>query len=65
MRLASEVLRDALRLMEDRERSLAALDAALARGIADVDADRTVPAEQVFDALDAKYARMAAERGKL
>jgi antitoxin ParD1/3/4 len=35
---ASEVLRDALRLMEDRERRLAALDDAVARGVADIDA---------------------------
>jgi antitoxin ParD1/3/4 len=62
---ASEVLRDALRLMEDRERRLAALDGAIARGLADVDAGRVSPAEAVFDELDVKYARMAAERGML
>jgi antitoxin ParD1/3/4 len=60
---ASEVVRDALRLMEDRERRLAALDTALSRGLADIDAGREVAAEQVFDDLDARYARMAAERG--
>jgi antitoxin ParD1/3/4 len=37
---ASEVLRDALRLMEERERKLAALDAAIERGIADSEAGR-------------------------
>ena len=56
---ASEVVRDALRLLEDRERRMAALDAALARGIADVEAGRTSPADEVFDALEARYARMA------
>jgi antitoxin ParD1/3/4 len=60
---ASEVLRDALRLMEDRERRLIALDVALSRGLADIEAGREVLAEQAFDDLDAKYARMAAERG--
>lgn len=48
---ASEVLRDGLRLMEDRERKLAALDTILARSRADVAAGRTTPAEQVFDDL--------------
>jgi antitoxin ParD1/3/4 len=62
---ASEVLRDALRLMEDRERRLAALDDAVARGVADIDAGQVSSAEDVFDALDAKYARMVEERGKL
>jgi antitoxin ParD1/3/4 len=60
---ASEVVRDALRLMEDRERRLAALDAALSRGLVDIDAGREVAAEEAFDDLDARYARMAAERG--
>ncbi|HEX2941655.1 MAG TPA: type II toxin-antitoxin system ParD family antitoxin [Rhodopila sp.] len=59
----SEVVRDALRLMEERERRLVALDAAISRGIADADAGRTEDAETVFDALEAKYSRMAAERG--
>jgi antitoxin ParD1/3/4 len=59
----SEVVRDALRLMEERERRLAALDAAIMRGGADADAGHTEDAETVFDALEAKYGRMAAERG--
>ena len=33
---ASEVIRDALRLMEDRERRLMALDASISRGLADI-----------------------------
>jgi antitoxin ParD1/3/4 len=56
---ASEVLRDALRLMEDRERELAALDAMLAEGVADADAGRVVDADIVLDELEARYARMA------
>jgi antitoxin ParD1/3/4 len=60
---ASEVLRDALRLMEERDRRLAALDAVVAQGLADIEAGRVSPAEDVLDALDAKYAAMVDERG--
>jgi antitoxin ParD1/3/4 len=59
---ASEVLRDALRLLEQRERRLAALDAAIARGIADVEAGRVFGADEVFDELEARYTRMHEER---
>jgi antitoxin ParD1/3/4 len=51
----SEVLREGVRLLEEREKRLAALDAAIARGIADADAGRVKPAGQVFRRLDAKY----------
>ena len=44
---ASEVLRDALRLMEERERKLAALDAAIERGIADSEAGRVHDLDEV------------------
>lgn len=54
----SEVLREGVRLIQDREARLAALDASIARGLADADADRTIPAEEVFDRLEAKYAAM-------
>jgi len=60
---ASEVLRDALRLMEARERRLAALDAALERGIADVEAGRVYDADEVFDELEARYTAMP-EKGE-
>ena len=59
---ASEVVRDALRLMEERERRLAALDASIARGLVDIKAGRVTDATTVFDRLDAKYARMAESR---
>ena len=55
----SEVLREGLRLLQERETRLATLDAALARGIADADAGRVTPAEQVFARLRAKYKAMA------
>jgi antitoxin ParD1/3/4 len=61
---ASEVLRDALRLMEDRERKLAALDTAIERGMADISAGRVTDADTVFDRLEAKYTRLAEERGE-
>ena len=53
---ASEVLRDALRLMEDRERRLASLDAAIERGMADIRDGRVHSADEVFDELKARYA---------
>lgn len=51
---ASEVLRDALRLMEERERRLASLDAAIELGMADSEAGRVYDAEDVFAALEAE-----------
>ena len=61
---ASEVLRDALRLMEDRERRLAALDAAIEHGIAAADAGQVHDADAVFDELEDRYARLAEDRGR-
>jgi antitoxin ParD1/3/4 len=55
---ASAVLRDALRLMEARERKLAALDAAIAEGLADVEAGRVYDADAVFDELEAELAAL-------
>ena len=54
----SEVLREGIRLIQERETRLAVLDQALARGIADADAGRTKPAEEVFARLEAKYQTM-------
>jgi len=51
----SELLREGPSLIQDREAHLAALDAAIVRGLADADADRTEPAEEVFDRLERKY----------
>ena len=55
---ASEVLRDALRLMEERERKMAALDAAIDRGIADINSGRVHDLDEVCDALDAELAAL-------
>ena len=48
---ADEVVRDALRLLEARERQLNALDAALARGIADADAGRVHDLDEACDEI--------------
>ena len=53
---ASEIIRVALRLMEDRERRMAAMDAAVARGQADIGAGRVHDLDVVCDALDAELA---------
>ena len=58
----SEVLREGVRLVEEREKKLAALDAALARGLADADAARVEPAAEVGARLIAKYQRLADDR---
>jgi len=52
----SEILREGVRLVEEREARLAALDVAIARGVADGDASRITPAESTFDRLAARYA---------
>lgn len=54
----SEVLREGVRLIQDRETRLAALDASIGRGIADASAGNTKPADEVFDRLEAKYRAM-------
>ena len=54
----SEVLREGVRLIHERETRLAALDASIMRGLADAEAGRTKPAEEVFDRLEAKYRDM-------
>ncbi len=60
----SEVLREGVRLIQEREARLSALDAAIARGVADADAGRTKPVAAVFDRLEAKYRAMAKAKGE-
>lgn len=60
----SEVLREGVRLVEEREKRLALLDVALARGIESADAGRTRPAEDVLADLQARYRRMADTRSE-
>jgi antitoxin ParD1/3/4 len=59
----SEVLREGVRLVEEREKKLAALDAAISRGLADAEAGRVKPIQDVAARLGAKYRQMAKERG--
>jgi len=60
---ASEVVREALRLLEDAEvvraHRLRQLEAAVGEGIADAAAGRLRPAEEVFERLRRKYAGLA------
>ena len=57
----SEVLREGVRMIQEREMRLAALDGAIARGLADAEAGRTQTAEAVFDRLEAKYRAMGSD----
>jgi len=52
----SEVLREGVRLIQEREARLAALDASIARGLADIDAGRVKPSSEVFDRLETDLA---------
>jgi predicted transcriptional regulator len=49
--------------MNNAER-LRLLDEAIARGLADIEAGRVVPADEVFDRLEAKYRKMAEDAGE-
>ena len=49
-----DVLRDGLRFMHARDTRLADLHASILRGIADADAGRVIPMEEVFDELRAR-----------
>ena len=51
----SEVLREGVRLVQEREARLAALDAAIGRGIADADAGAVRPADEMFAGLAERY----------
>jgi len=50
----SEVLREGVRLVQEREKRLAALDAAIERGLGEADAGRGQPVDEVFDRLEKK-----------
>ena len=55
----SEVLREGVRLLEEREKRIAALDVAIAHGRADIAAGRAKSADDVLKRLDAKYRKMS------
>ena len=54
----SEVLREGVRLIQDREAQLAAFDAMMETALAQSDAGKGLPAQEVFDRLEAKYRAM-------
>jgi antitoxin ParD1/3/4 len=56
------VLREGVRLIQDREAQHAALDAVICRTLADSDAGKGKPADEVFDRLEAKYRVMGNAR---
>ena len=58
----SEVLREGVRLVQEREMKLTALDASIRRGLTDSEAGQVKPADEVFDRLEAKYRAMADAR---
>jgi antitoxin ParD1/3/4 len=55
----SEVLREGVRLVQEREAALKRLEATLAEGLADIEAGRTKPLEEVVARLSAKYRAMS------
>ena len=58
----SEVLREGVRLVQEREAALAKLRSELAPGVADIKAGRTKPIEDVVARLSSKYRGMAKKR---
>jgi len=55
----SEVLREGVRLIQDRETQRAALDAVINRAVAESEAGQGKSAEPVFNRLEAQYRAMA------
>jgi len=53
----SEVVREGIRLIQDRELRMAAMGASISRGLADANSGGTKPATEVFDRLEARAAR--------
>lgn len=50
----SEVLREGVRLVQEREARLATFDAAIMEGVAEADAGQLIDAEVVFDGIEAE-----------
>lgn len=51
----SEVLREGIRLIQEREARFTVLDQSIARGLADAEAGRIRSASEVLSRLEAKY----------
>jgi len=60
----SEVLREGVRLVQEREARLATVDAAIARGVADADAGRVTDAASAFDKLTARHQASRAPKAR-
>ena len=60
----SEVLREGVRLVQEREKRLASMDTAIAESAEDASAGRLKPAEEVFGRLEAKYEAMAKAKAR-
>lgn len=54
---AGDVVRDALRLLEERQGRLDAIKASVARGLADITAGRVYGIDEVFDEIEAEIER--------
>jgi antitoxin ParD1/3/4 len=53
----SEVIREGLRLVEEREKALAKFDASLMQAIKEADAGLGIPIDEAFDRLRRRYAK--------
>jgi antitoxin ParD1/3/4 len=51
----SEVIREGIRLVQEREAHFKVLDAAIARGLSDAAQNKTVDGNETFARLEAKY----------
>jgi len=58
----SEVLREGVRLVQEREAQWARFEAEIQKGLDDVEAGRVRDAEEVFDELDAYIEELIAEQ---
>ena len=58
----SEVLREGVRLVQEREARLRELDEKILAGLDDIDAGRTIPAEEVFAELRQLVAEIAQKK---
>jgi antitoxin ParD1/3/4 len=58
----SEVLREGVRLVQEREARFRELEAKLQAGMDELDAGLGIPADEVFDELQDRYRRMMDEK---
>jgi antitoxin ParD1/3/4 len=60
----SEVLREGVRLVQEREAKWARFDAEIEKGLDDLDAGRSRPLDEVFDDLDEYIEGLRAKGGR-